>query len=77
MDKDKILAQAQIISDKLNDQAKSKGFHIMAIKELGIDKCYQLASLSLQKQHSGQIKVTAARYYNGCVMQELAKRKEN
>lgn len=75
MDKNIILAQAQSILDKLHDNPDSIRFHFKAVKLLGISKCFELASLTILKQRDGQITSSLGRYYNGCVMKEINKKK--
>ena len=73
MSRDKRLAEAKIIAERLSDN-NAIWFHFMAINRLGFDKCYELASIALLARREGRINVTPARYYNGCVTKELRER---
>lgn len=71
MNRQQLLSEAKIILQRLNDHPNSIWFHFKAIKMLGFQKCYELASLALDEYRVGNIRTTPARYYNGCVMREI------
>ena len=61
--------EARIIAERLSD-LKGLGFYCNAVSELGFQRCYELASLSLVAAREGKVYTTAARYFNGCVKRE-------
>ncbi len=71
--REEIKAHAQIIAERLND-LDGFWFYYKYIKILGFQRCYELASLSIQEFREGRIRTSPARYFNGCVRREL---KEN
>lgn len=75
MRRQQLLAEVQIITEKLND-LDAKWFHYKYIKLLGFQRCYELASYALQLYREGKISVNPASFYNGCVRREVDQRKE-
>lgn len=74
MTREEIVANAQVILQRLNDYPNSLWFHYKAIKILGFQRCYELASLALQQHREGKVRTSPARYYNGCVVREIRER---
>jgi len=72
---EELLAQAQIIAEKLND-LNGLRFHKWAVWKLGFDTCYQLCSLTLDKFRRGEINISPGAYYNGCITREIRERGE-
>lgn len=66
----RLYQQAKLIAERLND-LKGIWFHYKAIKVLGFQQCYELASLALQQYREGKVRTSPARYYNGCVVREI------
>ncbi len=70
-------AKARIILNRLNDSDSSFFFYLMAVRKLGFDKCYELASQAILAFRDGHIRTSLVRYYNGCVMKEINEKKQN
>jgi len=66
--------KAHLLMDRLSDHKSALGFHYNAIKLLGFQRCYELASIALEAYKSGKVRTTLARYYNGCIKKELIKK---
>lgn len=76
IERDELLAKAEVIRNRVNDSEGSLGFHIMAIKKLGFEQCYKFTSEGLELLHGGRIKKSLGRYYNNRVMTEIHRREE-